>query len=496
MNEKKVSYFSDYNYNDLIFNYERSNNRGNSVKYYTKQIITLDTETTKYTDDILFVVDWSITIQNNITVYGHRIQDLVYTLKQILNQAIVNDNIICPVYIHNLSYDYMFLRNHLFNTFGKPINSLATKTHKYIFLKFENGLELRDSYILTQKSLEKLAKDMNVTNKAIGTYDYDKFRTPLSDRSEEEINYFVTDTISLNESLVKFFEQREVTNATTQYTSTGFIREKGYQYMYRDFREWNKKGFREQRLSLEHYKILLDCYHGGYTHANRYFIDTVLNDIICYDITSSYPSVICYEKFPMSKFAECDNIEYSTILKTCEDFAYCGYLEVINCRVKKLFPMPTIQQHKVLFERNALYDNGKLITADMVIFPFSDPDLFSFELAYDYDIVKVGKCIFTKKDFLPDFLTRSLIGELFYNKCTLKGIDDTNYMISKTYINGVYGMMVQKIIPDECTENFDTGEWKVDSVLKDKEKAEKTLDKFYKHHKKYLEYQWGVYVTQ
>lgn len=492
---KDAIYFNNYDFSNLCFSYVRSNKRGKNVEYCQKEIITFDTETSKYSDDILFITDWSITIENNCCIYGNDVKDLIYCIDRITEKVVVNDITKCVIYCHNFQYDYMFIRNHAIKQWGIPVKSLATKPHKYIFMVFPNNLEFRDSYILTHKSLEKLCKDMSVTQKASGKWDYNKFRTPHSKRTENEMEYMLTDTIALNEALAKFMKLHNVNNATCQYTSTGFIRRRGLEEMYKNNAEWNKRGFKDQQLTLDQYKLLLDVYHGGYTHGNRYFINTIVENVESYDFVSSYPSVMCYEKFPMSKFNDCDNIDLETILQTKDNIAYCGYLCMTNVKIKRLFPMPIIQSHKTKFELNAIYDNGKLISADYVVFPFSDPDLEAILSAYNYDAIEIGKCVYAEKDYLPDFITRNLIMPLFKDKCTLKNKDEINYMLSKEFINGIYGMCVQKIIPDEAVENFDDGLWSVEKSVENVEKAENTLNKFYKNHSKYLEYQWGVYVT-
>ena len=37
-----------------------------------------------------------------------------------------------------------------------------------------------------------------------------------------------------------------------------------------------EKKFLQMQLSLEQYKQLLDCYHGGYTHANRFYVNRIV----------------------------------------------------------------------------------------------------------------------------------------------------------------------------------------------------------------------------
>ena len=137
-----VSY-KEYDYMRLFDgNFIRKSNAGHYQSLYEK-IITIDTETyVSDNEDIGWITDWTITI-------------------------------------HNLSYDYMFWRNHLLDKFGGPDLKLAVKTHRYVFMQWQSfGIEIRDSAILTQRTLERLCKDMGTLEKATGTWDYKKKRTP------------------------------------------------------------------------------------------------------------------------------------------------------------------------------------------------------------------------------------------------------------------------------------------------------------------------------
>lgn len=465
------------------------------MNYYDR-IITLDTETTKYDDETVFVTDWSITIEEISCIYGHHVRDCVNTISKIMQTLGCDETHRIVIYVHNFPYDYMFLRNHLFETFGSPVQYLATKPHKYVNMIFSGGLEFRDSYILTQRSLDRFCKDMGTASqKQTGSWDYTKFRTPGSTRSEEETKYFLMDTIALNEALRVFMNQHSVNVSNCELTNTGFVRKAGLQAKRNGDSFWNSK-FREMRLDLTQYRILEEVYHGGYTHANRYHIGELANEITSYDFASSYPSIMCYEKFPMGKFMALDNCTIDDIFDLQDDYAFFGYLYMTGVECRRDCPMPPIAYHKLKrCSNDFLCDNGKLISASEIIVPFSDPDLEFIIDCYDFDKIDVVKCYYTKKDYLPDWFTRDFLMPLYENKCTLKGVDDVLYMLSKGMLNSLYGMCVQKIIRDEITEDFDTGEWTTVKTLKDDDKATEKLDRFYKNRNKYLPYQWGVWVT-
>ena len=493
---------------NCIFTFKSNRRFKGNQKNICPTVLTFDTETAQYTDDILFVTDWSFTVQDQICVEGHRVQDAVEMFKWLNDQA-EHDNDLFVIYVHFLPYDYVYIRNHMLREFGLPDEYLMTKPHKYLYIRWDH-IEFRDSFMLTQKSLDKLCKDLNVTHKASGKWDYHKFRTPGSPRTDEEREYFLTDTIALNEALVEFFRQRSISPVTTELTATGFIRARGLRKMKEKNPYWQKTGFQDCRFTLDQYKMLLAAYHGGYTHGNRFLIGITHYNVLNFDFVSSYPASMCYEKFPMGPFFDPGScVTFEHILANMDRYAYIGYAYVEGLRCSPHWPMPSIAEHKCKLRENAVIDNGKIVSADRVIFPFTDPDLVSFSMSYDYDSIRVFDVFAAKKDFLPDFIRRDLLMELFEAKCTLKHSDPINYQIAKGEFNGVYGCSVQRPLQNTIQEVFvpyeeeidgekilrESGEMIVKKIIDSKEKAEEMINKYFHNWKKYLCYQWGCYVT-
>ena len=48
--------------------------------------------------------------------------------------------------------------------------------------------------------------------------------------------------------------------------------------------------------------LLIDIFIGGYTHANMLDTAITIENVGSYDLTSSYPAVMVFEKYPMTKF--------------------------------------------------------------------------------------------------------------------------------------------------------------------------------------------------
>lgn len=501
----KIIYFKNFNYK-CLFNgdFIRRSNAGHMLQVYEK-IITVDTETFVFDNkDIGFITDWTITIENECCIYGNHVFDLINTIDRIADTLHADKDHLVRFFVHNFPYDYIFCRNHMIQKWGVPDRSLASKTHRYIFMGWTTfGIEFRDSQILTQRSLERLCQDMGTTEKAVGTWDYKKFRTPDSERTETEIKYVCIDTISLCNALRKYITDRGYTVANVPLTNTGFIRNKARAESRKD-KKWRNQ-FLSMQLDLRQYKQLLDAYHGGYTHANRYYINIIITKSMqCYDFASSYPSAICYKKYPMTNFTYTDALTLQDILDLKEDYAFCGYLRLTNVHLKKECTMPPMAFHKAKVcvfpeadgrTKKSLYadnlDNGKIVNAEVVIYPFTDPDLETILNSYDYDSADVASVMRAKKDYLPEWLINYVM-TLYFNKSTLKHSDSVLYMISKGELNGIYGMMVQRIIQQICEEDFDTATW-TSGIPEDKE--EEMIEKFYKSKNSFLPFQWGCWVT-
>lgn len=512
----EMLHHSEFNYEVLnnIMYITRSGQSKGKRKTYNNCIIMADTETSrkKLKDSKQIsalpsghkarenhVCAWTISIRafdmNIVTLYGHKPSSLCKTLHKIHDQMLGDVTI---VYFHNYSYDYSFLRRFLFREFGYPNKSLNIKAHYPLFMKFDCGIEIRDSLILAQKKLEKWAADMGVEHqKAVGKWNYNKFRNQDCKFSKNELDYIECDTLAGVECIDKLMHKLGKKVYSMPYTSTGIIREEiikiGLENNARDL-------FLRCVPTYEQYKKLLKLFHGGFTHANRFYIDEFIEGLIqCFDFTSSYPFVMLTEKYPLEAFHSTADCKLADILKDSEDTAYMFKLIAYDINLKELdHVMPALQYSKCVECVNPTLDNGRVLAADYIEIYLNEIDAAVIADQYKAKSHVCTEVEYAHKDYLPRWFT-DYIFDLFKEKCGLSLTDnETDYKIQKGKVNGCYGMTVQKSIQDLIVENWDTFEYEKDIPDDEKEAesaAKKDYEKYIKKHKSILLYPWGVWVT-
>ena len=483
----------DYSQLHIVNTIKRVSKKGTET--YNNAVMMLDTETSKKSKkdgEANHIVAFTISIrykhENICTLYGHNPSELIECLNRIF-KVFSGDHTI--IYVHNLSYDWVFIRKYLFEAYGTPIKQLNTKSHYPIRIEFNNGLILRDSLILSQKSLDKWAKDMRVEHlKASGKWDYDKIRSQSDEFTADELEYIEHDTLAGVECIDALAEQLHHRLYAMPYTATGIVREEarkiGKAYHAHD-------EFQKITPDFNVYLMLEQCFHGGFTHANRYMINELITDQVrCYDFKSSYPYVMLTERYPMRRFKPYKKLcTIEDLLKQSDKYGFITKLIMIKPRLKDEFnPMPVLQYSKLLRSINTINDNGRVLCAGYVEIYVTEVTLKLISEQYIYDKAVCIENYYSKKEYLPRWFT-DYIFKLFTDKCELDGIDPLNYMLSKAKLNSCYGMCVQKAIQDDIEELYHVNEYHTTSNY-----TEENYEKYRESRARFLPFQWGVWVTE
>ncbi len=478
---------------------------GKDRSSYNEVIIMGDTETSKKragsVDFDNHIVAWTISIRafnkNIVTLYGHDPREMVDCFTRIQSK-LPGENTI--VYFHNLAYDWTFLELFFFEVYGHPVKQLNTKPHYPISIVFANGLILRDSLILAQRSLDKWAKDLDVEHqKAIGKWDYDKLRNQHgvgTTFSAGELEYIEHDTLAGVECLNKLKNILNKHCYNMPYTATGIPRE--------DVRSIGKENhakdlFNRMVLTYKQYRKMEQCYHGGFTHANRHYVNQVVgskdNPVKCYDFSSSYPFCMLAFKYPMEKFTSYKDCSIDFILQHCDNYAFAFKLVLKNVELKSYwYGMPSLQLSKCVKIVNPIVDNGRILKADYVEIYLLDPDLEVIANHYKCTEHICTEVEMAHKDYLPRWFT-DYVFKCYEDKTLLKDTGDGNYdpvayALSKSKLNALYGMCVMKNVKETIAEDYSTGEYYIEE-----QDCEELYNKYVKQINTILPYQWGCYVT-
>ena len=500
-----------------------------NIMYYKKKgmfqkgtwndiIIAADTETSKgheVSSEPLpnHVCAWTISFRayhcNICTIYGTKPSEMIEAFKRI-RAALKGDDIY--IYFHNLAYDYVFLRLFLFAAFGTPVKELNTKPHYPIMLGFDNGIILKDSLCLAQCKLEKWANDLNVHHKkAVGSWDYDIIRDQSDTFSRAEKRYIENDTLALCECLDAFCVSLNKTIYSIPYTATGIPREEVRE---RAKQHKGHENFLREALSYDQFLKFIKLYHGGYSHANRFYIGDILADDItaCRDFASSYPYCLIAFKYPSSAFIPLGrDVKPEYILKNAEEYAFVFRINFKNIRLKDhLLPMPSLQASKCEHTINMIEESGRVLQAGYCTLYICEQDLIVLNSLYDWDPESICTEVeVSPKDYLPRWFT-DYVYDLYAEKCRRKPLqeqDPVAYALAKARVNSVYGLTVQKSIRENFIEVTEPGEYKIDfdGNIAHFESGEYRQDfdqdlkaeyeKYLKNPNTVLPYQWGAYCT-
>lgn len=395
------------------------------------------------------------------------------------------------IYVHNLSYEFQFIRK-LFSW----LDVFAVDERKPIKALTVQGIEFRDSYILSGFNLLKTAENLtkHKIEKLTGDLDYSLIRHNETPLTSEEWGYIKNDILIIiyyiDEQIYQYGDIVRI-----PLTNTGRVRQ------FTRNKCFKKDGKRDNNiktkyhnlmlnlvLSVDDYKQLKRAFMGGFTHANNFRVGEIIDDVYSIDFTSSYPSVMVSEKFPMSKpistevntIAELENlmVDYNVLF----DVKFTGIESSINYE-------NYISESKCWNLVKPVLNNGRVFSADSLETTLTELDYNIIKNTYNYESISVANVKYFYKGYLPKPIIDSVL-ELYQGKTELKNVQgkETEYLLSKGMLNSIYGMTVTDIAKDDNVYFGD--EWEIEEVnLPDK------LERHNKSKNRFLYYAWGVWVT-
>lgn len=441
-----------------------------------------------------FMYVWQFGIGYGSPVYYGRtweeFKDLLYKLEYFFD---TNNNRRLVIYVHNLAYEFQFMRKHFQweNVFSiserKPIRALTT-----------GGIEFRDSYILSGYSLANTARNLAKHNvkKMEGDLDYNLIRTHRTPLTDLEIGYcendiqvvlaYINEQIEFSKGIDKIpmtntgRVRSYVRNKCYYETETGEKAGKGHYFRYRKIIE-------DLTIDPLTYLQLKTAFMGGFTHANAQHSGKLLHNVSSIDFTSSYPSVMVSEKFPMSKFKSIQVESVSDFEKLCANF--CVIFEVRFHKVK-----PAISQENYISEskcRNLvkpIINNGRVAVAESMETTLTNVDYDIMKQSYTWEEMEITNVKYAVANYLPKPIITSIL-QLYQDKTELKDVEgfEVEYMLSKGMLNSIYGMSVTDVVKDQAIYN---DEWETETA-----DIMEEITKYNESKNRFLYYAWGLWVT-
>lgn len=471
----------NYNDNDLV--------KSKKERFLNKPIaFDIETSSTYVEGEkFAFMYCWALNIDDKEIIRGRtweEFQDIIKSWEK------YNFNII--IYVHNLPYEFQFLRK-LFNI----SDVFATDIRKVLKCKISKNVILKDSLILSGMKLETLAKNLTKPmEKKVGDLDYSLVRTQSTFMSETEWGY-VEEDVNIVVEYIR--EQIEIYGNITKIplTNTGRVRnylkemclyggKKGHRRLSNQAKSY-KKLMNILTLEVDEFRLLRNAFQGGFTHANYNYTNEVIKDVYSDDLTSSYPTVIISERFPMSKGQYFEQKTLEEIQEINKNF-----LTVFNVKMTNVLSKIEFENYFSVSKVkgvNIVENNGRVYSADELTTSITSIDLEIILQCYSFNSFEVIGGYMYKQDYLPQSFLDGVL-KLYKDKTELKGIDgkEREYLLSKGMLNSTYGMMVTNFAKRDYIYGDD---WAQDysKSLEDKIETENTSKG------RFLFYGWGVFVT-
>lgn len=470
-----------------------------SIHYYDCPC-AFDIETTSFIDanhekaSTMYV--WMLGL-NGLCMMGRTWEEFINVINTISGILELDENNRIIVGVHNLGYEFQFIRHYfdwekVFSVdIRKPVYAITTQ-----------GIEFRDTYILSGYKLETVGKNLHTykIEKMVGDLDYTKIRNSKTKLTKKEIGYCIND-IKVVMAYLQECIDTEGTIIKIPLTKTGYIRRYvknacyGLDIKEKNYKKWDYMTLIQNlTLDSEEYIMLKRAFCGGFTHASPFYSGKICDNVMSMDLTSSYPTQLCLPKFPMSKG------EKHTITSK-QDFEesiklYCCLFDIELENVQSKFMYDAyISRSRCIQCVNPIMSNGRVVSADRIVITITEQDYNIIKNVYTWDRIKIGKMIRYKRGYLPKDFVRSVL-ELYKNKTELKGLegDDKNgvpysvtYLSRKEMLNACFGMTVTDIVRNDIIY--------VDDWSEESPDLNEEIEKYNTNRGRFLFYPWGVWTT-
>ena len=474
-----------------VFDHRKVVGRGKQPRYYD-YACSFDIETTSFyegREKRAIMYAWQMAFEETVIV-GRTWEEWLTVLTRLHELLGLNEKRRLLVYVHNLSYEFQFIRRRL-----DWRNVFALDDRKPLYAVSSLGIEFRCSYLLSGYSLGNLGSHLtkHTVRKLSGGLDYSLPRHSGTPLDASELDYCVNDVLTVTAYVRELIEQHGAINRLPL-TNTGFVRNHIRAACLYTGKRRNAEytGLMEElRIrTMEEYSALRRAFSGGYTHANGLHVNDTLTGVSSQDFTSSYPAVMVSERFPMSRACvvdTCTRRQFEQYLTK-----YCCIFDVEFTDLMARNTIHPLSASRCLRLDGAAEDNGRVVCAAYAVTTVTEVDWRVFQRCYRWSKARIGRLYCYRKEYLPTPFVRAIL-QLYADKTTLKGVKgrESDYLRSKGMLNSCYGMCVTDPLRDVV--EYKEGEWAM--RRQDASEQVESLRRYNDSPRRCLSYAWGVWVT-
>lgn len=416
---------------------------------------------------------WQFGIDGHI-ILGRTWKEFTTLLKEINKTLNLSEDRKLVVYVHNLSYEFQFLKSIL-----KFVDVFYTDDRKPLKAITADFIEFRCSYRLSGKGLSKTAEELvkYPAKKLEGELDYDLIRHSKTPLTEQEIAYCVNDVLVVMNYIQEKIEQEGCLNKIPL-TITGYVRrfckKKCFGEKYQNTKKYNQF-IRRMVLTQEEYDMCKEAFMGGYVHCSFWWKNQLVINVDCYDFCSSYPAVmVSFNRFPMTAPTHRGRVSIEQYEQYMEKYACLATITFYDLELKESVYFPPISESKCsVLEGCKDLDNGRVVNASKLTTTITEQDYLTYRDCYNWSSVTVDNLLTFGTGYLPSSFVDGIL-ELYEQKTKLKGVEgmETEYLLYKGMLNSCYGMCVTDI-----SKQFDN------------------LEDYNNKLSRFLYYPWGVWVS-
>ena len=474
------------------FRFSYSNKK---LKYFNVPA-ALDIETSSFYNadgqKCAIIYEWTLGIFGTVMI-GRTYEQLENVLHELSSVLDLNENKRLIIYVHNLSYEFQFIRKHF-----EWIKIFAVDNRKPVYAVTDMFIEFRCSYLLSGYSLDQVAKNLTTCKikKLIGDLDYSLIRHSTTPLTASEIAYCVNDV----KIVMAYIQERIISDNGVNnipLTKTGYVRKycrnkcfytPGLPKAIDHKRQRYKDLINTLTLQPDEYRQLKRAFQGGFTHANPFYSNKTLEDVTSYDFTSSYPAVMVSEKFPMSAAERVTISSREEFDHNLHNYCCLFDIEFYNLQSVKYYEN-YISRSRCFYITKGVINNGRVVSAEVLRTSLTEVDFMIISQFYTWDRMRISNFKRYKRDYLPTDFIKAII-DLYQNKTKLKGVagSEAEYLKSKEMLNSCYGMTVTDIVRPNIIYDH---EW-CDPETPDINEA---ILSYNDNAGRFMFYPWGVWVT-